>query len=77
MKVSIELTNDIVSQIQQKVSDSLQTAVDEIIEQNLDEIVAKAISSQVKSITMIYLQSPEFKNKIYQKVIPIVNSQLK
>ena len=74
MNVSIQLSDDIVQQIEDKVAKQIEKTVNEVIDENLEEVVHTTIRNQLKSATLLYIQSPECRNKMHEKVKPIVDS---
>lgn len=74
MNVSVQLNDNIVQQIENLVKERLEDAVNQVIAENLDEIVLGAVKTQMKSAALLYIQSPELRRKMHEKVKPAVDA---
>lgn len=76
MKVDFELEERFVSQIENAVSERLKPLIEEILSQNIDDILTDVVHKQLKSCALIYIQSPEFRQKMMDKVKPQIDSMI-
>lgn len=70
MKVSVQLDDNIIQNIEKLIQSKLDEIMEKVVEENIDEIIFNAVKTQIKSCAIIYMQSPEFRNKLLQKVKP-------
>ncbi len=73
MKVTMDISEEVISKLEEKVSEVLPAIVEELLASNIDELVRDVVQKQLKSCSLIYIQSPEFRNKMMDKVRPLVN----
>lgn len=76
MNVSICVDNEIVDTIEKAVSEKIEGIVNDIIGQNIDAIIEDTVKKQLKSVALMYIQSPELRRKLQNKVQPLVDSIL-
>lgn len=74
MNVNVQLNDNIVQEIENLVKERLEEAVNQVIAENLDEIVLSAVKTQMKSAALLYIQSPELRRKMHEKVKPAVDA---
>lgn len=76
MNVNICINDEIVDIIQKSVSEKIEGIVNDIIGQNVDAIIEDTVKKQLKSVALMYIQSPELRRKLQKKVQPLVDAIL-
>lgn len=74
MKVNIELNDEVVSKIEAAISEKLNSLVEQVISENIDDIILDTVKKQLRSVAIMYIQSPELRRKLQNKVHPVVDS---
>lgn len=74
MIANIQLDDSIVDKIEKLVENKLEESVNTIIEENLDSIILNVVKTQLKSAALLYIQSPELRRKMHEKVKPLIDT---
>ena len=74
MRVSVELNDEIISKIEEAIHEKLNSLVEQVISENIDDIILDTVKKQLRSVAIMYIQSPELRKKMQNKVYPIVDN---
>lgn len=74
MKVTLDLSDEFVAKLENKVNEQLPQIVEEVLEDNVDELLKDVVLKQLKSCALIYIQGKECREKMFNKVKPIVDN---
>ena len=73
MKLTLDLDGSIAKTIEDKVNEKIPEIIEGIIQDNIDEIIKDIVLKQLKGCALIYIQGPDFRAKLMDKVKPKVN----
>jgi hypothetical protein len=76
MNVNVNLSGEIVDKITSKITERLDEVVNQVLEENIDDLIKDVVQKQLKSVSLMYIQSPEFRQKMLDKVKPVINSMV-
>lgn len=71
--VTINLDDKIMEAIEDKLNEQLPKIIEELLQENTDELIKDIVIKQLRSCALIYIQSPDFRAKMLEKVKPKVN----
>lgn len=76
MNVNVNLRREIVEKINNKITAKLAEVVNEVLEETIDDLIKDVVYKQLKSVSLMYIQSPEFRQRMLDKVKPVINSMV-
>lgn len=78
MNINIQLPKELENKITVEANKRLSDMLDNILEndEEINTLIKQTIKGQVKSIALLYLQSPDLRSRMAQKVYPIVYKTL-
>ena len=78
MNINIKLPQELEEKITVEANKRLSDMLDNILEndEEINTLIKQTIKGQVKSIALLYLQSPDLRTRMAQKVYPIVYETL-
>lgn len=76
MYVNISVDSELENKIKEAVSEKIADVVNKVIGENIDDIIEDTVRKQIKSVALIYIQSPELRNKLLNKVKPMIDGYL-
>ena len=76
MNVNVNLSGEIVEKINNKITDKLEQVVNEVLEEKIDDLIKDVVYKQLKSVSLMYIQSPEFRQKMLDKVKPVIDEMV-
>lgn len=76
MNVNINLSGEIVEKISNKVSEKLEEVVNQVLEDSIDDLIKDVVQKQLKTVSLMYIQSPEFRQKMLDRVKPVIDEMV-
>lgn len=76
MNVNVNISGEIVEKITNKVTERLEEVVNEVLAESIDDLIKDVVQKQLKSVSLMYIQSPEFRQKMLDKVKPVINNMV-
>lgn len=78
MNINIKLPQELEEKITVEANKRLSDMLDNILknDEEINTLIKQTIKGQVKSIALLYLQSPDLRTRMAQKVYPIVYETL-
>jgi len=73
MKISVEISDEVTNKIEQMCQEKLEGIVEQVVADNIDYILLDTVKKQLKSVAIMYIQSPELRRKMLEKVTPAVD----
>lgn len=74
MNVNVNLSNELMERIKCRIELQLDQVVNEVLEENIEDLIKDVVQKQLKSVSLMYIQSPELRQKMLNKVKPVINN---
>lgn len=76
MKVTLDLSEEFVQKLEEKINDTLPNVVEQVLQENIDELLRDVVLKQLKSCALIYIQGQDMRQKMLDKVKPLINEMV-
>lgn len=76
MKVTLDLSEEFVQKLEEKINDTLPNVVEQVLQENIDELLRDVVLKQLKSCALIYIQGQDTRQKMLDKVKPLINEMV-